>query len=67
MDKTSIRLFFQLLKMARQLRYFDPTARHHILIGMWLAIRENRVDLTIADNMRSVWLEQNCQAEPFGG
>ncbi|KKM70802.1 hypothetical protein LCGC14_1436970 [marine sediment metagenome] len=28
------------------------------------AIRE---DAVIADNMRSVWLEQNCQAEPFGG
>ena len=67
MDKTSIRLFFQLVKMARRLSYFDPTTRHNILMGMWLIIRENRVDFTIADNMRSVWLEQNCQAEPFGG
>ncbi len=63
MDKTSRRLFFQLLKMARRFSYFDPTARHNILMGMWLIIRENRVDFTIADNMRSVWLEQNCQSE----
>ena len=67
MDKTSIRLFFQLVKMARRFSYFDPTARHNILMGMWLAIRENREDFTIADNQRDVWKNQNAQAEPFEG
>ena len=67
MDLTSKRLFFQLLKMARRTSYFDTSTRHSVLVGMWLVIRENREDFTIADDQRSVWQAQNCQAEPFGG
>ena len=63
MDYTSSRLFFQLLKMARSLRFFTPTTRHSILVGMWMLMKENREDFTIADNQRDVWKNQNAQSE----
>ena len=63
MDKTSRRLFFQLVKLARRIRDFDPSVKHSILIGMWLAMKENREDFQIADNQRDIWLHQRCEAE----
>ncbi len=62
-DETGKRLFRQLLRMARRIRYFDPITRHSVLVGMWLVMKDNREDFTIADNMRDTWKHQRCGAE----
>ncbi len=62
-DETGKRLFRQLLRMARRTREFDHSTRHSILIGMWVVMKDNREDFTIADNMRDTWKHQRCGAE----
>ncbi len=65
-DETSRRLFRQLLRMARRIREFDHSTKHSILIGMWLVMKDNRADFTIADNMRDYQRHIASGAEVFG-